>query len=430
MRRREVLRWGALGLLCNASMGRATAWSSALEKHVLVLGGTGFLGPATVQSLVDRGYTVTLFNRGQSNPDLFPHLEKLRGNRDPKLQNLSALQGTRQWDAVIDVWPQEPAIVEATARLLAPRTNYFLYVSSVAAYDGYPKPGMEETAPLRPWDAANPDYGHNKAESERRLEAIVGPKLTVVRPGPIMGTRSGAPDFVTWLMRARSGGKHIGPGDGSDAVEIVDVHDVGSFLAESVDRRRLGAWNLTGKPMTFRNFLEQCKSITASAAEFVWVPQPFLSSHGLKTDKELDVYAGNFPFWRPEPDLGNIFRVSSAKAYGVGWTTRPLAETARLAGELRPAKVRFAGMEGLHEPGEGAGGPSGLVVCQWPPLRRRTAYLPKRNPATPPAGKVPEQTTLKRTPAVPSGSMPASDRRTAAMAAYKPTVTPATIHAR
>lgn len=326
MHRRGLLR---LALISGATLPAGkVAWCAARSQRVLVLGGTGFLGPATVQALVAQGHTVTLFNRGQSHPELFAGMEKLRGNRDPKLQDLTALGGDRRWDAVIDVWPQEPDIVEATVRLLAPRTRHYLYVSSVAAYDGYPAPEMDESAPLRPWAAGSADYEHNKAESERRLQQYAGSKLTVVRPGPIMGSLSGAPDLVRWLMRLHNGGQHIGPGDGNDAVELVDVHDVGSFLATCVSRQWLGAWNLTGTPMSFREFLAQCNAISGGRATFVWIHQSYLSSHGLKSDRELDVYAGNFPFWRPEKDLGNIFRISSAKAYGVGWRTRPFADTA------------------------------------------------------------------------------------------------------
>ncbi len=325
MNRRGFLRLGAASMAARATGAVAR---SPRPLRVLVLGGTGFLGPATVQSLVERGHTVTLFNRGQSRPGLFPTLEKLRGDRSPEKLNLAALTGTRRWDAVIDVWPQEPAMAEAAAKLLGARTDHYLYVSSVAAYDGYPTPGMTEMSPLRRWNAEAHEYGENKAESERRLSALAGEKLTVARPGPIMGERSGAPDLATWLLRARSSGRHIGPGDGGDAVEFVDVKDVGAFLAACVAEKRLGAWNLTGRSMSFRAFLDRCNAVTNSRAEFVWMPQVFLSREGLKSDKELNVYAGNFPFWRPEPELGNIFRISSEKAFAAGWRTRPFGETA------------------------------------------------------------------------------------------------------
>jgi 2'-hydroxyisoflavone reductase len=63
--------------------------------QVLVLGGTIFLGPPTVERLLARGHSVTLFNRGKSNPQLFPNLEKLRGNRTGDLASLHRPRWTR-----------------------------------------------------------------------------------------------------------------------------------------------------------------------------------------------------------------------------------------------------------------------------------------------------------------------------------------------
>jgi nucleoside-diphosphate-sugar epimerase len=188
---------------------------------------------------------------------------------------------------------------------------------------------MDETAPLSTWSSSRRDYDHDKAETERRLNALLGSKLTVVRPGPIMGERGGSPDLFTWLMRARSGGRHIAPGDGADAVELADVKDVGGFLILAIHQRLLGTFNLTGRSIPFRTFLDRCKMATASNAEFVWIPRAFLSKEGLKTDEELGLYTGDFPFWRPDADVKNLFRISSYKAYRAGWRTRPFAETAQ-----------------------------------------------------------------------------------------------------
>ena len=50
--------------------------------HVLVLGGTRFLGRHLVAALLARGHAVTLFNRGRSAPGLFHGVAELRGERD------------------------------------------------------------------------------------------------------------------------------------------------------------------------------------------------------------------------------------------------------------------------------------------------------------------------------------------------------------
>ena len=40
--------------------------------RILVLGGTQFLGRHIVDAALERGHDVTLFNRGQTRPELFP----------------------------------------------------------------------------------------------------------------------------------------------------------------------------------------------------------------------------------------------------------------------------------------------------------------------------------------------------------------------
>lgn len=297
-------------------------------KKILVLGGTFFLGPAAVEAAVVAGHEVTLFNRGVTNPGLFPRLEKLRGYRSStkENENFEAL-GRRRWDVVIDVWPSDPSMAETAATLLRDRASHYLYVSSIAAYDakGWAQPGLTEDAPMNAWDTSIRPYNRNKSESERRLNRILGDRLTVVRPGPIKGDRDTTPDLFAWLRRVQAGGPHIGPGSGEDHVQIVDVKDVARFLMLAIDRPLHGTYNLTGVPMTFRDFLSRCVAVTRSSAELVWIPQDFLHGQGLDPDPS---YLGKFPFWHPEPARRGFFQISSKKAFDAGWTQRPFAETA------------------------------------------------------------------------------------------------------
>ena len=108
---------------------------------ILILGGTRFLGPATVDYALERGHEVTLFNRGKTNPNMYPDLEKLRGDR---VDDLSALEGDRTWDAVIDPSASVPNWVERSANLLAERAGMYVYISSISAYADFAEAGIDE----------------------------------------------------------------------------------------------------------------------------------------------------------------------------------------------------------------------------------------------------------------------------------------------
>jgi 2'-hydroxyisoflavone reductase len=336
MNRRRFIRTSAVSSLALlSSRGFIESVLASTSKRVLVFGGTNFVGPAVVEALLIDGHRVTLFNRGMTNTELFSHVEKLKGFRSPdqKDQDLSALEH-RHFDVVIDIWPNEPEVVASAAEFLKNRTNHYLFVSSVGAYDRklFPKPDViTEDAPTQPWnDERAPQYNRNKAESERRLHQIIGERLTIVRPTRIKGhlDDSNPGNLLTWLLRMQTGGEHIGPGDGKDPFQLVDVKDVARFLTLAITKLLYGTFNLTGKLLTFRDYLEECKAATHSDATLTWIPQQFLHEHGLEPDSALHTRAGYFPSWTPEVQDQGICRVSSERAFRSGWEIRPFEETA------------------------------------------------------------------------------------------------------
>jgi 2'-hydroxyisoflavone reductase len=325
MKRRQFLKRSLItgsSMIATLALSRS-AFSASPRKNILVLGGTSFLGPAIVEAALIGGHNVTLFNRHITNPDMFPQLEKLWGFRaiDPHQQNLNSLEGSRHWDAVIDVWTHEPTLAASAATLLKDRTDHYLYVSSIGVYASYSQPSMNEDAPILPYNGKEEDYSPAKAESERRLKATVGSKLTIVRPTGIAGWRGSGPDVLSWLLRAQSGGRHIGPGDGSDPYQIVDVKDVARFLVTSVERQITGTFNLTGRVMTFREFLAACNKATNSNAEWIWIPRDLLAKEGIAD-------WNHFMGWRSDPAWRGFSQISSEKAFSAGWEPRSFTETA------------------------------------------------------------------------------------------------------
>ena len=129
MDRRDFIKRSLMATAASAcsSLFPLSALASAGPKRILVLGGTLFLGPAIVEAALAEGHTVTLFNRGITNPELFPHLEKVRGFRssDAGDQDLSSL-AHRHFDVVVDVWPNDPAIVASAAEFLKDRAAHYL----------------------------------------------------------------------------------------------------------------------------------------------------------------------------------------------------------------------------------------------------------------------------------------------------------------
>jgi 2'-hydroxyisoflavone reductase len=333
-------RTALLSGLAGAAAVSTQSWGSAQPpKRILVLGGTVYLGPAVVEYARARGHTVTLFNRGKTNPSLFPDLELIRGDREPQGGHLSGLAGKRRLDVVIDVWPDDPALVTATAKMLVDRTDYYFFMSSIAAYHDYRTPSMDETAPTR---LEGTGYSSNKARAEKAIADITSGRAGIARAAAILGPRDEGMSFDYWLTRVSAPGKFLAPGDGADPMQYVDVRDMGRWIVECAENKRSGIYNTFCRPMTIRSFLAQCRDGVGGKGQAVWVNGVFL-----RNVEKVGTF-DNMPFWNPtRPGFATI---SAAKAEAVGWTQRPLTETARDAfasyRKRFPAGVKFPWTEG------------------------------------------------------------------------------------
>ena len=323
MNRRDFLV--ASGALAAARVLPRVAAPAASMK-VLVLGGTNFVGPAIVQRALDNGHEVTLFNRGRTNPGLFRGIELLQGDRTPQAPRLGALEGARSWDVVINVWPSDPHIVAATARLLRDRVARYVFVSTVVAYRDLTQPGIVESAPL--FDDVTDSaawYEYDKAQCERVLQQLYGDRHAVCRPHIITGYRNPSDVLRMWAVRIDRGGEVLAPGDGSDPVQFVDVKDVAEFTLGMAERGLAGAYNLAapaGTRLTFRQFLDAINVTTGSKANLTWVSDEFLQAQGVRAFSDL-------PMWLPlaRTRRPGFMQVSTAKALANGLTLRPLAST-------------------------------------------------------------------------------------------------------
>lgn len=291
---------------------------------LLILGGTRFLGRFLVESALARKHQVTLFNRGQTSPELFPKVEKLRGDRDG---NLQALEG-RKWDAVIDTCGFVSRQVRSMAMLLAGALDHYTFISSISVYKDFAKSGLDESAPLEQLPAGVGEdvadagtYGARKVLCERAAENAMPGRVLIIRPGMIVGPHDTTGRFLYWVRRMASGAEVLAPGNSDGPVQLIDVRDLAAWIIQMVESRNVGKYNATGPnpAMTFQELLEQCAKACGRRAQLTWVDERFLLEQGIKPFTDL-------PFWLPTAHKG-FFEIDCGRAICAGLRCRPLVET-------------------------------------------------------------------------------------------------------
>lgn len=324
------------------------------RQKILVLGGTAFLGPAVVEPALAQGHEVTLFNRGRTNPGMFPTVEKLQGQRrrpnpkNPKSppQDLKALEG-RKWDAVVDTSGYFTGEVEDVCKVLAGNVQQYVYVSSLSVYKSLERsadPVDEQSELLSCEDKHTLEMGPNyenygglKRHCEDAAAAAFPGKATLVRPGYIVGPNDPSDRFTYWPMRFVRGGECLAPGPMDNDLQFVDVRDLGAWILRLVEQRITGPFNAVGfdGPMTTAEFLHTGKGTLNHTCTFTWVDDAFLEENGVSPWGEMGC-------WTPKAKNGHS---SNRRAIEAGAKFRPIAETIRDTADW--AKTRDAKHEWL-----------------------------------------------------------------------------------
>jgi 2'-hydroxyisoflavone reductase len=322
--RRHLLRAAALAALPGCA-ARATTPPPAPARpmDLLVLGGTGFIGPHLVRHAVARGHRVTIFTRGRRQADLPADVVRLVGDRDGPLD---ALIGKR-WDAVVDDSATQPERVRRSTQLLRDSVGRYLFTSSTGVYYPYLRPGPDESTPVRlaatdPGDGSEA-YGVAKARSEREVLQTFGERGLVVRPTYIVGPGDTTDRFPYWPQRLARGGEVLAPGRRTDPVQLIDVRDLAEFMVALLEAGRAGTYNVCGprEPLTVAGFLEQARAAVGPDVRFTWIEDyEFLTAHEI-----FD--AVPWVMLRDNDRFHTTARNDRAVAAGLGF--RPLADTVR-----------------------------------------------------------------------------------------------------
>lgn len=287
--------------------------------HLLILGGTVFVGRHIVEAALAAGHRVTLFHRGLHGADLHPQAERLHGDRDA---DLSVLRG-RRFDAVIDTCGYRPeqllAVVDA---LGADAIPHYVFISSISAYRGFaPGRAYDETAPLA---EGHEGYGALKARCEAAIEAALPGRVARVRPGLIVGPHDPTGRFTYWPQRLRRGGEVLAPGRPERPVQWIDARDLAAWCVLVAERGLTGPFNAVGPSHTMQALLATCQAVAERPSTLHWVDDAALLAAGLAPWTDL-------PLWLPEadPEFGGMLLADGRRAAAAGLRARPMQDTVR-----------------------------------------------------------------------------------------------------
>jgi 2'-hydroxyisoflavone reductase len=287
--------------------------------RILVLGGTLFLGRHVVDAACERGHELTLFNRGQTRPDLFPGVEKLRGDRDG---DLTALAG-RDFDAVVDTSGRVPRLVTETIAALGD-VGHYTFVSTISVYADLSTPPTESSPlavlqePTEVWEEA---YGELKALCESAVRERF-PDAFIPRPGLIVGPWDPTGRFTYWPARLAAGGRVLAPLPREADTQVIHARDLADWIVRAAEEELGGTYNAVGPVTTRERVLETCRTVAAADAELVWVDPDFLNEQGVEEWMEL-------PLWLYDEKYRGMLSVDASPAFAAGLRTRPLEETVR-----------------------------------------------------------------------------------------------------
>ena len=302
---------------------------------LLILGGTGFVGPAVVAQALALGWEVTTFTRGHGGrPD--PRVQALHGDRERR-EDLGVL-AHHDWDLVLDTWSGAPAVVRDSAEVLRERAGRYVYISSASVYAPPPPMGLDETTatvPASP-DAQEGDYAELKRGAELAVSDAFGERALLLRCGLILGPGEDVGRLPWWLERMARGGRVLCPGPQDLGLQYIDVRDLAAFALHAAAGETAGfaLHTAAGEThgvintvsprghTTMGELLQACHAVAAPPdTELVWVSPEVIVAAGIEPWLEL-------PIWiPPEHEFAGMHGADVRRARAAGLHCRPVIET-------------------------------------------------------------------------------------------------------
>ncbi|WP_186670849.1 NAD-dependent epimerase/dehydratase family protein [Sporosarcina sp. BP05] len=288
---------------------------------LLVIGGTSFVGRHIVERSLQNGHEVVLFNRGKTNPDLFPKCRHIIGDRRAHMDQ-AALE---HWDAVIDTSGYTPNDVKPVIEALKDKIDHYTFISTISVYDDHSKGDVNEnsstfTHTITTDEVTGETYGPLKVMCEKEVNDGFGSKALIVRPCIIVGPDDPTDRFTYWAMRTVEEGPIAIPG-GDRKVQWIDVRDLAKWIVEMIEEKKTGTFNAASQPVSFETFIDELTS--EQGTEKIAIPDNIVAK--VEMDPKY-----RFPFWIPisEQYPQGFFIVDASNAAKAGLSIRPLRVTA------------------------------------------------------------------------------------------------------
>lgn len=329
---------GAAAIAQPAGAVRPPLRRSPASLRILILGGTGYLGPYLVHAGVRRGHALTILTRGQREPSLYEEdyarVEHLIGDRSAP-DGLAALRG-RTWDAVIETSGYRHEWTRDSAQLLRGAAGRYLYVSSTGVFLPYRTTNIPEDGPIQladdpPQDP--PSYGVMKALSENEVRGAFPEGAIVVRPGYIVGPGDTTDRWTYWPVRISRGGEILVPGRRTDPVQYIDVRDLTEWMIRLLEEGTTGTFNAVGpvRRQTMEEFVYGVAATTPVDLSWTWIEDyDWLRSYPLRRTQDGRTFGLTYavPWIMAEGDQLGHMQIDGRRAVAAGLTFRPLATTA------------------------------------------------------------------------------------------------------
>jgi len=275
-------------------------------KKILIIGGTGFVGRMVTETLsVNPHYDVTLFNRGKRNPDIFPNVKHIQGDR--LTGDIKKLEGMK-FDCVIDFAGMYPTNINDTLEVFKGNIGRYIFISTCSVYNFEAAENYEGTIgedfPVYECNEEQRDnkdmqfYGHNKAECERVILSKDWLDAIIFRPALICGKYDPTDRFYCWLYRAKTQDKILMPESSDSLTQVTFAPDFAHLIIKAIDadnhRKIYNA--VTHEPVSIFDVVKTCSKLVNTNPEIVVKPDKFFEENEVHPWMDIAMWLGKMDF--------------------------------------------------------------------------------------------------------------------------------------